>query len=203
MVFAGWKASGTGCLFLGEGGVGLLRREMGHGLAPSMVDFPKRDHWSKRRGQGRNPETWTVENKPEVRMPWEVEYKREKEMVVVTATGHVSGQDGKDQAEKAVRLLQEKRTTLVLVDYSEAMSEVSLPNLYLLPEHFAALGAPWHARIAVLLPRTGYRMESYQFFELACKRAGYSVKLFAETGPAEDWLRQGRPAGETGRTSKP
>jgi hypothetical protein len=136
-------------------------------------------------------------------MPWEVEYRPEKEMVVVTATGQVSGQDGKDQAEKAVRLLRENQTTLVLVDYSEAMSEVSLPNLYLLPDHFTALGAPWHARIAVLLPRTGYRMESYQFFELACKHAGYSVKLFAETGPAEDWLRQGQPTGQRDRPSKP
>ena len=129
-------------------------------------------------------------------MPWEVKYKPEKEMVVVTATGQVSDQDGKDQAEKAIRLLQEHQATLVLVDYSEAMSEVPLPNLYWLPDHFSALGAPGHARIAVLLPRTGYRLESYQFFELACKQAGYSVKLFAETGPAEDWLRQGQPAGQ-------
>jgi hypothetical protein len=136
-------------------------------------------------------------------MPWEVTYKPEREMVVVTAIGQVSGQDGKDQADKAVRLLQENRATLVLVDYSEAMSEVSLPDLYWLPDHFSALGAPGHARIAVLLPRTGYRMESYQFFELACKRAGYRVKLFAETGPAEDWLRQGQAAGQEGRPSKP
>ena len=135
-------------------------------------------------------------------MPWEVTYKPEKKMVVVTATGQMSDQDGKDQAEKAIRLLQENRATLVLVDYSEAMSEVSLPKLYWLPDHFSALGAPWNARIAVLLPRTGYRLESYQFFELACKHAGYSVKLFAETGPAEDWLRQGQPAGQKGRPSK-
>ena len=128
-------------------------------------------------------------------MPWEVKYRPEKQTVVVTATGQVSGQDGKDQAEQAIRLLQENRVTLVLVDYSEALSEVSLPDLYWLPDHFSAVGAPGHARIAVLLPRTGYRLESYQFFELACKRAGYSVKLFAETGPAEDWLRQGQPAG--------
>jgi hypothetical protein len=131
-------------------------------------------------------------------MPWKVEYLREKEMVVVTATGQISSRDGKDQAEKVIRLLQEHQATLVLVDYSEAISEVSLANLYLLPDHFSALGAPGYARIAVLLPRTGYRLESYQFFELACKRAGYRVKLFAETGPAQGWLRQGQPAGPNG-----
>ena len=136
-------------------------------------------------------------------MPWEVKYRPEKEMVVVTAIGQISSQDGKDQAGKAIRLLKENQATLVLVDYSEAMSEVSLSDLYWLPDHFSAVGAPGHARIAVLLPRTGYRMESYQFFELACKRAGYSVKLFAEPGPAEDWLRQGQPAGQKGRPSEP
>jgi hypothetical protein len=134
-------------------------------------------------------------------MPWEVKYKPEQKMVVVTATGQVSDQDGKDQAEKAIRLLQKNQATLVLVDYSEAISEVSLPNLYWLPDHFSALGAPGHARIAVLLPRTGYRLESYQFFELACKNAGYSVRLFAEKGPAEAWLRQGQPAGQESRPS--
>ena len=136
-------------------------------------------------------------------MSWEVKYQPEKKMAVVTATGQVSDQDGKDQAEKAIRLLQENQATLVLVDYSEALSEVSLANLYWLPDHFSAIGAPGNARIAVLLPRTGYRLESYQFFELACKHAGYSVKLFAERGPAEDWLRQGRPAGQKGGPSKP
>jgi hypothetical protein len=37
-------------------------------------------------------------------IPWEAEYKPEKEMFVVTTTGQVSNQDGKDQAEKAIRL---------------------------------------------------------------------------------------------------
>ncbi|MCX6930012.1 MAG: hypothetical protein NT154_43385 [Verrucomicrobia bacterium] len=124
-------------------------------------------------------------------------------MVVVTATGQVSNQDGKDQAERVIQLLLENQATLVLVDYSEAMSEVSLANLYWLPDHVSARVAPGHARIALLLPRTGYRLESYQFFELACKHDGYSAKLFAETGPAEDWLWQGQPAGQKGRPSKP
>jgi hypothetical protein len=132
-------------------------------------------------------------------MPWKVEYGSERDLVVVTASGEVSSQDGRDQAEKVSRLLKENHGTLVLVDYSEALSEVSLPNLYWLPDYFSELGAPWHARIAVLLPRTGYRMESYQFFELACKNAGYTIRLFAERGPAEDWLRQGQPAGQAGR----
>jgi len=132
-------------------------------------------------------------------MAWEVEYKPEKDMVVVTATGQVSGRDGREQAEKAIRLLKENQATLVLVDYSAALSEVSLPNLYCLPDYFSELGAPWHARIAVLLPRTGYRMESYQFFELACKNAGYNVKLFAEKDHAENWLRQGQSAGQRSR----
>jgi hypothetical protein len=132
-------------------------------------------------------------------MAWEVEYKAEKDMIVVTATGQVSGQDGRGQAEKAIRLLKENQATLVLIDYSEAVSELTLPNLYWLPDYFSELGTPWHARIAVLLPRTGYRIESYQFFEVACKNAGYNVKLFAEKEHAENWLRQGQPARENRR----
>ncbi len=132
-------------------------------------------------------------------MAWEVEYEPEKETVVVIASGEVSGQDGRGQAEKVIRLLKENQATLVLLDYSEAESELSLPNLYWLPDYFSELGAPWHARIAVLLPRTGYRMESYQFFEVACRNAGYNVKLFAEKEHAENWLRQGQPVRQKSR----
>ena len=124
-------------------------------------------------------------------MPWTVQYVPERVMVVLCASGEISSDDAKAQTAEAIRLLNQHQTNCLLVDYSDALSEVSLPSLYWLPDYSSQLGAPWTARIAVLLPRTRYRLESYQFFELVCKNAGYNVKLFDDKEAAEDWLAEG------------
>jgi hypothetical protein len=45
----------------------------------------------------------------------------------------------------------------------------------------------------VVLPRTRYRIETYQFFELVCKNAGYDVGLFEQREAAADWLQKAQP----------
>ena len=111
-------------------------------------------------------------------------------MVVVTASGEIRNEDVTPQSAEAIRLAKQNRANVVLVDYSDALLEVSLPSLYGLPDYYSQIGAPWDARVAVVLPRTRYRIESYQFFELVCKNAGYNVQLFEAREAAEQWLAQ-------------
>ena len=114
-------------------------------------------------------------------------------MVVVTASGEIHNEDATAQAAEAFRLAKQNQASAVLVDYSDALSEVSLPSLYGLPGYYSRVGAFWDARVAVVLPGTGYRLESYQFFELVCKNAGYNVRLFEASEDAEQWLAQASP----------
>ena len=130
-------------------------------------------------------------------MAWKVEYASETGTVVLTACGEIRNEDATEQATETIRLLKQNQAGLVLIDYSDALPEVSLPTLYGLPDHYSQAGAPWHARAAVVLPRTRYRIESYQFFELVCKNAGYDVKLFETRDAAEDWLAQTSPSRES------
>ncbi len=111
-------------------------------------------------------------------------------MVAVIATGEISSEDAGAQAAEALRLLKQNQANLVLVDCSDALSEVSLSCLYGLPDYFTKSGAPWNIRVAVVVPRTQYRIATYHFFELVCKNAGYNVSLFDEREAAEDWLQQ-------------
>jgi len=129
-------------------------------------------------------------------MPWRVEYAPETGSVVVTASGEIRNEDATAQAAEALRLARRNQAGVVLIDYSDALSEVSLPSLYGLPDYFSQLGMPWNARVAVLLPRTGYRIESYQFFELVSQNAGYNIKLFETKAAAETWLAQAPPVRE-------
>ncbi len=129
-------------------------------------------------------------------MPWTVEYEPEKAVVVVTGAGEMMDEDATAQTTEAVCYLKQNHSNAILVDYSGALSEVSLPTLYWLPDYFAELGAPWNIRVAVLLPRTPYRLESFQFFELVCENAGYHVRLFEAKDAAEAWLAEAQAAAE-------
>ena len=121
-------------------------------------------------------------------MPWNVEYVPEREMVVVTASGVVASGQARAQAREVIRLLKRHKTTLVLIDYFTALSQVSLPELYWLSYHASTLGLPWNVRLAVLLPQDRYRIESYQFFELVFRNVGYNIKLFDDRESLEAWL---------------
>lgn len=121
-------------------------------------------------------------------MPWNAEYEPERAVVVVTGSGVVRSEEARAQAVEVVRLLKINEASLILMDYSDAVSEVSLPELYWLSHHASSLGLPWNARLAVLLPRQQYRIDSYQFFELVFRTVGYNVKLFQERKAAENWL---------------
>ena len=126
-------------------------------------------------------------------MPWTVEYAPERGWVVVTASGEIRDEDARAQTVEALYLVAHHRATGILIDYADALSEVSLAELYWLPDYAAEVGVPWGIRVAVVLPQRQYRLESFQFFELVCNNAGWDVKLFEPKAAAEDWLAQAAP----------
>ena len=84
-------------------------------------------------------------------MSWTIEYLPPTDVVAITAVGEISNEDAAAQAQEVLRLLKLHQTNLVLADYGEALSEVTLPSLYGLPDYFTNSGAPWNARVAVVL----------------------------------------------------
>ena len=126
-------------------------------------------------------------------MPWTVEYLAEKELTLSVAIGEILDEDGRALVVEIVRLLKQHRSNLVLVDCSAVVTKASLPGLYRLPDYATALGAPWNIRLAVVIPRTRFRIETFHFFELVFRNAGYDVHLFDERDVAEEWLQRPRP----------
>ncbi len=123
-------------------------------------------------------------------MPWTIEYISDKCEVVVDASGVIHDEDARAQTAAVIDLLKQNQATNVLLDYSEALSEATLPGLYWLPDYASEAGAPWDARIAIVQSRKPYRIESFQFFELVCRNAGYNARLFETKEAAENWLAQ-------------
>ncbi len=129
-------------------------------------------------------------------MPWEMHFDPKTRMVLVKATGEISYDDARAQTREAVKLMREHDTTCILADYSEGISEVSLANLYWLVDFYREVNAPQDMKAAVVLPRSGHRIEAYQFHALAARNAGYNIRLFETRYDAEKWLLDRGPASE-------
>jgi len=125
-------------------------------------------------------------------MAWKMKYVPARAAVVVVVTGEIRNDDARAQITEIVGLLDRHETKNALLDCSEALSEMTLPELYWLADAATELQVPWDLRVAVVAPRTRYRIESYEFFALVFRNAGYEVMLFEEREAAQDWLT--RPA---------
>ena len=123
-------------------------------------------------------------------MAWTVEYVPERDLVLLVVTGDILDEDGRAQVAEIIRLLNEHESTLVLVDCSDAVTKASLPSLYRLPDYATELGAPWNIRVAVVIPQTRFRIETFHFFGLVFRNAGYDLQLFDDRESAEAWLRR-------------
>jgi hypothetical protein len=126
-------------------------------------------------------------------MAWTVEYVPERDLVLLVVTGDILDEDGKAQIAETIRLLNEHQSTFVLVDCSDAVTKASLPSLYRLPDYATVLGAPWNIRVAVVIPQTRFRIETFHFFALVFRNAGYDLQLFNDRESAEAWLRRPHP----------
>jgi hypothetical protein len=104
-------------------------------------------------------------------MPWTVEYIAEKKMALVLIKGQIRDDDLKEQVTETIRILREQGASFALVDCTNGLSEATLPAIYYLPDQATMSGAPWHLRVALVLPTTKYRMDTYRFFELVFKSA--------------------------------
>jgi hypothetical protein len=124
-------------------------------------------------------------------MGWSIDFDERSHSVVIVAIGPISYEDARAQTEEAVRLMKDHRTFRVLADYSEGLTEVSLANLYWLVDFYKQIEAPSDIRGAVVLPRSGHRIEAYQFHALAARNAGYNIRLFETRADAEKWLTEG------------
>jgi|WetSurMetagenome_2_1015567.scaffolds.fasta_scaffold264227_2 hypothetical protein len=126
-------------------------------------------------------------------MAWTVEFVPERDVVLLVVTGDILDEDGRAQVAETIRLLNEHQSTLVLVDCSDAVTKATLPSLYRLPDYATELGAPWNVRVAVVIPQAHFRIETFRFFELVFRNAGYDVHLFDDRESAESWLRRPHP----------
>ena len=126
-------------------------------------------------------------------MPWDVTYVADTHIVVISGSGRLSSQDARRLVEQAALLMNANGATRFLCDYSDAVGEATTLDIHDLPEFQEKLGTPKSVKIALVLPRTGHKVEDFRFYETVCRNRGYDCKGFSAREAAVKWLDQSKP----------
>lgn len=126
-------------------------------------------------------------------MGWKIEHLETEDIVRVTATGSITAEDAWAQVEEGIELILRRQAVGALIDYSGAILEMELVEIFKLPELFEIHALPRKTKIAVTLPSDPANMHKYTFFDDVATNRGYIVKLFWEPREAQAWLRGKQP----------
>jgi hypothetical protein len=109
----------------------------------------------------------------------------------VVGEGAVVTEDVANNVDEGVKLIITLGLPGALVDFSLAVLEMSLADIFKLPDWFDVRNLPRATRIAVVLPPDPVNMFKYIFFDNISTDRGYQVRLFWEPTRAVDWLQGG------------
>lgn len=126
-------------------------------------------------------------------MGWKIEHFETEDLIRVTAGGSITAEDAWAQVEEGVDLILRRQAVGALIDYSGAILEMELSEIFKLPELFEIHALPRKTKMAITLPSDPKNMHKYTFFDDVATNRGYIVKLFWEPDEAMKWLRKPQP----------
>lgn len=106
----------------------------------------------------------------------------------VHAEGSVSTEEVLAQVMEGLEIIKQQQMIGALVDYSKAILEMPLHEIYRLPDLFDAGELPRATKIAIVLPADPANMHKYTFFDDVATNRGYQVRLYWEPTQALAWL---------------
>jgi hypothetical protein len=126
-------------------------------------------------------------------MSWGIEHLADGNVVVVRAEGRVSTEDAFKQVVEGVGLILRTGAGGAWIDYSAAILEMPIVDIFKMPDLFEAQGLPRATKIGITLPSDRDNMHKYTFFDDVASNRGYIVRLFWEEGQALKWLTRTTP----------
>src|SRR5690349_3205084 len=98
-------------------------------------------------------------------MGWKVEPLDAEGFLHVVAQGSVATADVAEQVAQGIALIVSRALPGAMIDYSGAVLDMPLVDIYKMPDWFEAQALPHGTRIAVVLPADPANMHKYTFFD--------------------------------------
>ncbi|HEY3859087.1 MAG TPA: hypothetical protein VGM47_05680 [Gammaproteobacteria bacterium] len=113
----------------------------------------------------------------------------ETRILRVVYTGTLAAAELSKGTHEVLSAMLTQKINRVLLDCAEAHMEVPAVDIYQLPDVYSSRGISRQSvRAAVVLPKDGYKLDLYEFYEDVCRNRGYFVKLFKTEAEAWTWL---------------
>jgi hypothetical protein len=125
-------------------------------------------------------------------MPWSLEHIENLQIVELTISGRVSGDDLKEAAAARIALGQEKGIDKYIINARHIDApESATPGVYDIPtKMYAEKNLSRASQIAVIAPLSSESMWVTGFYEDICINRGWRVRTFLDRDFAIDWLQE-------------
>src|SRR5579885_2353309 len=111
-------------------------------------------------------------------MPWTMQHMAGSQVLMMGYQGKITTEELQEANRQAMGQLGERNIDKVLVDCSTAHADMPILDVYRLPDLYVAEDMPRTIRVAMVLPKDGYKREIYGLYEDACRKRGFQVKIF-------------------------
>jgi hypothetical protein len=125
-------------------------------------------------------------------MPWSLEHIENLQIVELTISGRVSGDELKDAAAARIALGQEKGVDKYIINVTHIDApESTTAEVYDIPtKMYAEKNLSRASQIAVIAPLSSESMWVTGLYEDICVNRGWRVQTFLDRNLAIDWLQE-------------
>jgi hypothetical protein len=127
-------------------------------------------------------------------MPWTMQHVDGSQILVMGYQGKITAEELMEANQQAMGQLVGRNINKVLVDCSTARADMPILDVYKLPDLYVAEDMSRMIRVAMILPKDGYKREIYEFYEDVCRNRGFQVRVFDDGDAAWKWLKGGSGA---------
>ena len=123
-------------------------------------------------------------------MGWRIMYNESSDIIEITYSGYITGQDLREAATKRISLQKETGSRLILSDATQVIRNPSIAEILHLPDKlYPEYGAGRDSRIALVLPKNKKEAQELgHFFKIVAKNRGWFVETFYDRQEALNWL---------------
>lgn len=121
-------------------------------------------------------------------MPWQVKRNEELGFIEVAYTGSVTINEVQEATTEALSLATGIGPHFFLADLSDALSRLSVRDIYAMPEQWEAARATRSNRLACVVPQGAVPAEDLRFYENVTHNRGWKVQVFEARAAAVNWL---------------
>jgi len=125
-------------------------------------------------------------------MPWSLQHIENLQIVELTISGHVSGDELKEAAAARIALGKERGVHKYIINARHIDApESATPEVYDIPTRmYAEKKLSRASQIAVIAPLSSESMWVTGFYEDICVNRGWRVHTFLDRDLAIDWLQE-------------